>query len=341
MNENSTCPIWGTTAVVHPSQEKESADNYVDSPRAGGKYIVTGNIGLDLKHRDDRFKARLTSWLIEQRRLGVERPEIAEQTIKEMEQRQHLPVHERADRLLRHIEKQVSHVGELVDIFGQSPTAKDKPNQSLVVLSETESIIEREVIFLLNYLDRRGWLEGRQDSPSHYLLTVKGYARLAELDKAATDLSQAFVAMWFDPTMNDVYDKGIKPGICNAGYKPLRIDRKEHSRKIDDLIIAEIRRSRFVVADFTHRDIEDCKNEKECQNAGARGGVYYEAGFARGLHKDVIFTCRKDVADKVHFDIRQYNRIEWEDPEDLQEKLTRRITAVMGYGPSKKEGQNS
>ena len=41
--------------------------------------------------------------------------------------------------------------------------------------------------------------------------------------------------------------------------------------KIDDEIIGEIRRSRFLVADFTHGD------------KGARGSVYYEAGFAYGL----------------------------------------------------------
>ena len=46
----------------------------------------------------------------------------------------------------------------------------------------------------------------------------------------------------------------------------MRIDRHEHVNKIDDEIIAEIRRARFVVADFTHGD------------TGGRGSVYYEAG---------------------------------------------------------------
>ena len=90
--------------------------------------------------------------------------------------------------------------------------------------------------------------------------------------------------------------------------KPVRIDQQEHNNKIDDEIIAEIRRSRFVVADFT-------QGEK-----GARGGVYYEAGFAQGLGIEVIFTCRKDVLDNndIHFDTRQYNHIGWETPEELR-----------------------
>ncbi len=58
--------------------------------------------------------------------------------------------------------------------------------------------------------------------------------------------------------MNAVWKDGLEKGISAAGYKPLRIDTKEHANKICDEIISEIRRSRFLVADYT----------------GHRGGVY-------------------------------------------------------------------
>ena len=168
-------------------------------------------------------------------------------------------------------------------------------------------------------------------------LTVEGYARLADLEKVAVNSSQAFVAMWFDDSMKDTYEIGIKPGIEDAVYEARRIDWIEHINKIDDEIIAEIRRSRFVVADFTHRDFEACKDEEERKRAGARGGVYYEAGFAHGLDIPVIFTCRKDVLENIHFDTRQYNHIAWE-PDKLEEfskALADRIAAVIGDGPNK------
>ena len=119
-----------------------------------------------------------------------------------------------------------------------------------------------------------------------------------------------------------VYDDGIKLGIEAAGYKPLRIKDKEHVDKIDDHIIAEIRRSRFVVADFTHEE-------------DVRGGVYYEAGFAHGLRKLVIFTCREDKIDDIQFDTRQYNHILWnEDKLDkFKDSLRTRIASVLGDGP--------
>lgn len=43
---------------------------------------------------------------------------------------------------------------------------------------------------------------------------------------------------------------------------------------------------------------------------GERTAVYYEAGFAGGLGKLVIWTCQKDELAKVSFDTRQYRRDE-------------------------------
>ena len=132
--------------------------------------------------------------------------------------------------------------------------------------------------------------------------------------------------MWFDNSMDGVWEHAIKPGIEDAGYEPVRIDRKEHVNKIDDEIIGELRRARFVVADFTHGE------------AGPRGGVYYEAGFAHGRNIPVIFSCRKDAIRKVHFDTRQYNHIVWEAGklDEFRNRLTKRIGAVIGDGPRKK-----
>ena len=132
--------------------------------------------------------------------------------------------------------------------------------------------------------------------------------------------------------MEDVWKAGIEPGIRDAGYKPSRIDRKGHTNKIDDEIIAEIRRSRFVVCDVTCELIE----HNDEQTAIHRGSVYYEAGFAHGLNIPVIFTCRKDGLEKIAFDTRQYPHIVWERPETLRRALANRIAAVIGDGPEKK-----
>ncbi len=92
---------------------------------------------------------------------------------------------------------------------------------------------------------------------------------------------------------------------------------REHNGKIDDLIIAEIRKSGLLVADFTKQ----------------RGGVYFEAGFAMGLGIPVIWTCRSDDVEKLNFDTRQYNHIIWTDADDLKKKLQLRIEASIPNRP--------
>ena len=145
--------------------------------------------------------------------------------------------------------------------------------------------------------------------------------------------------MWFSPELNEVYEKGIKLAIDDAGYRPVRIDRVNHNNKIDDEIIAEIRRSKFVVADFTSELLSRQRPDGTAyKEAFVRGGVYFEAGFAKGLGRQVIWTVRKDVADAnaLHFDTRQYSHIVWEDFADLRARLSQRISATLGDGPLKK-----
>lgn len=311
------CRIWNIAASGDSLFDRDM--ERINSPRAGGWYLITLEAITLLPQIDDRVKARLTTWLVDQRRLGVKCPEIDSNTITMAEEKRDLSVHERADRLLQYIGGQTVEIG---DFFCFRP----KDMFITAVAAWSESVSEREVDYLLNYLREQCWIE-RNEPPytNEDILTVKGYVRLAELETANTDSTKGFVAMWFDESTNEAWEQGIKLGIEDAGYEAVRIDQKEHNNKIDDEIIAEIRRSRFIVADFT-------QGEK-----GARGGVYYEAGFAHGLGIEVIFTCRKDVLDNndIHFDTRQYNHIGWETPEELRKGLADRISAVIGDGPHK------
>jgi hypothetical protein len=52
-----------------------------------------------------------------------------------------------------------------------------------------------------------------------------------------------------------------------------------------------------------------------------------------GLGLPVFWTCQKDHLSGLHFDIRQYNCIDWTDTDDLAVRLRRRIEAVIGVGP--------
>ncbi|MDE0554071.1 MAG: hypothetical protein OXI24_07655 [Candidatus Poribacteria bacterium] len=319
------CRIWNIAASGESLFDRDV--ERINSPRAGGWYLITLEAITRLPQLDERGKARLTTWLVDQHRLGVKYPEILQQTITEVEQQKDLSVHDRADRLLQYIGDQTVEIGTEC-VFTPEEML------STAIAAWSESLSREEVQYLLNYLDRQGWIALRECPPSKYkivvgyTLTVEGYSRLAELEKANAESSKGFVAMWFDDSTAEAWEEGIKLGIEDAGYEAVRIDQKEHVNKIDDEIIAEIRRSRFVVADFTQG--ED----------GARGGVYYEAGFAHGLGIEVIFACREDALQNVHFDTRQYNHIVWKKPEELRQRLAARISAIIGDGPHKENSGN-
>lgn len=169
--------------------------------------------------------------------------------------------------------------------------------------------------FICDVFVENGYFE-KEDTQlrNNYRLKAKAWERIGLLNKSInSNLKNVFVAMWFNDEVNSVYDDTISTVISDLGYNPIRIDRKEHNGKIDDEIIAEIRKSKFVICDFT----------------GNRGGVYFEAGFAMGLGKPVIWTCKKDHIDDLHFDTRQYNHIVWETKDDLYRALKNRIEATI------------
>ena len=189
-----------------------------------------------------------------------------------------------------------------------------------------------ELLSLVEYASERGLIRniGRTLDPfeSSYLLTAKGFSVCeSDSNNMGQDTYSAFVAMWFSSEMKDIYDSAIKPAIEYDGspYKAFRVDTYEHNNDITDEIIAGIQKSAFVVADMS----------------GNRGGVYYEAGYARGIGKPVIYTCQKEwfegekdmegnvTKEKIHFDINHLNIIVWTTAEELRTKLTNRIKATI------------
>ena len=174
-----------------------------------------------------------------------------------------------------------------------------------------------DLAYLLAYLGEAGLLELERYGHNPYRITLQGWQHLERLRQTTPQAAQAFVAMWFGDSMREVWDTGFRAGLVDAGYVPVRIDEVAHNAKICDRILAEIRRSGLVVADFT----------------GGRGGVYFEAGFAMGLGIPVIWTCRADDIDGLHFDTQQYNHVVWTSADDLRLKLADRIVATLGPGP--------
>ena len=343
--EDSTCLIWPPfQADEIERQPLKRSKCVINSLRAGGDYCITQPAESILNRPTNRVnpnvRARLTTILIKKRASGEEWPLVNRELIEKATQAKSLSIDERAMRLLTLMKATIQADHEAVRFANHKVCA--------LALAFSESPDWGALEYILKHLVDKGWV-GKPtvttiEDAMAYNITPTGHARINELTTsqsvdgvpssssahsrvddrtAGTDSARAFVAMWFDCSMNDVYDHAIEPAIEDAGYDPVRIDRIHFTNPINEEIKAQIPRSRFVVADITHGD------------DGARGGVYLEAGLALGRDIPVIFTAERGT--EPHSDISPYPRLEWERDKlpAFRSALTERILALkeLGLGP--------
>ena len=218
-------------------------------------------------------------------------------------------VEEKVDKLLQFVNKNTSYFGDTVEVTDE------------VIYSQEGD----ELYNIVDALSERGLLDDSTatDGSESVSLTLNGVEAIKN-KRETTTKDKCFVAMWFNDEMNKVYDDIIVPACMDAGYQPVRVDRELYNGDITDKIISSIRTTAFTIADFS----------------GNRGGVYYEAGFAKGLGKEVIMTCQeewfngKEEGKKVHFDVNHINMIVWNMSKlnEFRENLTNRIVATIGKG---------
>lgn len=238
-------------------------------------------------------------------------------------------VNTRAIKILTTLEKIVPSISEWSNIYVVNPanigiTYDKEPqliNGQLFWLGISYSANPEELKFLLaEYLDKETGFFKTIDQTNHLKvqITPKGHTYLSELKRTQVNSQIGFCAMWFDSRLLPVWNDGICKAIEAAGYEAKRIDTHQHNNRIDDEIIAMLRRSKFVVADFV----------------GNRAGVYFEAGYALGLGLPVIWTCNIDKLHRIHFDNRQYNFVTWEwgKLDEFKTNLQNRIEATLGRG---------
>lgn len=314
------CPIWKTPAQPIPVSDINNL--YFNSPRAGGRYAINERAAALLAQNNPPPSqlACLTTWLSNQRKLGVRDPLITFDLVQNLENLRPLSTNERIERALLYFD-QNTRIGEAIPITGS--TAMPPVGQEADLVIVTEAISPSELVAVLQMIVSMGWMEIPRSALGalYFSLSARGWLKVEELVARLPSTAQAFVAMWFNPATDMAWRDGIEPAIADAGYRAIRIDRKEHNQKIDDEIVAEIRRSKFMVADFT------------CEPGNVRGGVYFEAGYAMALPMPVIWTSAKSSLNDIHFDTRQYNHILWEKPEQLYRALNLRIQATIGQGP--------
>ena len=156
-------------------------------------------------------------------------------------------------------------------------------------------------------------------------LTMDGWRRYEALTQAQVESRSAFMAMQFDKHLIDIVNTHFKPAVARTGFELKLLTDNQPAGLIDDQLRVALRTARFVIADLTH----------------ANNGAYWEAGFAEGLGRPVIYMCRKaewDAVDergrrKVHFDTSHLVTIIWS-PDNLLDAADRLAATIRATLPS-------
>lgn len=307
------CPLCeDKTIEVIPQRTTDRRDHFIYFCERCGEFILAF-IDIDAISRlpiDDRVKISVftrerTLLKLDPILISWEEshfPNLLSMTIREIIKRYPQKISERVDRALINISKLSKYTGESVVINLE----KDYP----LFFPDSKNLDSAG--FILNILISEGLIEMPHHLQGNYTILAEGWNRIYELEKSLSPKSkQGFIAMSFHSSLDHIWQSGIARAIRDAGFEPHRVSESETNGKICDEIIVQIRKSKFIVADFT----------------GQRNGVYFEAGYALGLGIPVIWTCKKEEvdADLLHFDTRQYNHISWENEEDLYKRLLNRI----------------
>lgn len=200
--------------------------------------------------------------------------------------------------------------------------SNSKPGKKIIIKSDmlfiTPSIDREEVVYILEYLVQEKKLIPlgiKKLEQERYKLTVDGWESFFEDDRKINP-KKCFIAMSFRDEEKDAkedYEEVVKPLLIEMGFDPVIINEVEHNEDVVFKIIYEIKRCGFMIADVR----------------GERPSVYYEAGYATALGRQVIWLCKKGNEDIMHFDTRNLNHIIWKNREDLKEKLESRIMGTI------------
>lgn len=304
---NHECPICKSRA-----DEKNTSDLiHYDCERCGRFFISTeASEDFVTELADEVIKTKISGWIRENQDTKILSHQL-EWLINNLVM---INIFEKAQKLLKWINAETKHPGCPVAI---NIKAEDK--NCIELLSICWAYNAKEMRYLIDYLVKKQLLSRSDENNSCIPVTISpdGYSYLENIQKNK-DSNIGFCAMWFDGEMSKAWEEGFEPAIKKAGYSPRRIDKHPHNGVIVDEIIGSIRKSKFVIADLTEN----------------RGGVYYEAGFAKGFGIEVIFTCRSDTISSLHFDVRHYNFLLW-DPNkynELKHDLCLRIEGTLGKG---------
>lgn len=295
-----TCPICSGSLNGLPADAPSMDGHYAffSCPRCGD-FGLTGTSEITLPAMLDGDQRRIAklSYAVRRRQISEKWPKLTDEQCREIVEKGVLPSPaEQADNLIWWLGTHLPGPGEQVWV--------DANSHQGIIGSPTPA----GVYFVLQSLRDSGLIDGslsreigNPGKGGRITLTMAGWQRYEQLRLGGVAGTTAFMAMKFgEDELDRIVESYIRPAIRQTGFKLVVLSDNPKAGLIDDRLRVEIRACRFLIADLSHG------------NAGA----YWEAGYAEGLGKPVIYICEKkifeDPATKPHFDTNHHLTVSWD-----------------------------
>ncbi len=171
-------------------------------PRCG-EYSIHGSAARTVDKWTIERRYHLSAWIRRQNILG-DHPEIGVEDLDHAVSPPPLGFAELADRLLLYALRREGWRGAAIPY--------DDPAFEAVAYT-TDC---RELKPFWRYLEERNFIE-RDEDGEDFKIRPAGYIHCDQLQANQVASSQGFVAMWFDPSMGDVWRNGFEPAIQGLG----------------------------------------------------------------------------------------------------------------------------
>ena len=201
-------------------------DTEFDCPNCGKYSISTSVLESDTVFKENKYL--LAGYLFNRDNKNI--PEdISTGNISELINKAYrLTPFEKIDKLLIYIYKNT-------DFFG-----KEVPVQ-LANYPISYAVNDQEFNFIIQKAQELKYIGSKVSSQFH--LTLSGWERIDKFYNTNKNSNQAFVAMWFDESIESIYQNAFAPALKKTGYYPVKINDIPHNDDITFRILAEIRKS--------------------------------------------------------------------------------------------------
>lgn len=312
------CPVCGVTVTGHQKLPQGwDGNNY--NCRNCGEYAISTNALECTNQLNDRARAILSAQIC-----SAQNPArlftVHTTHLKEAEKGDLADPAEQLDRLIMYVGERQTSPGAVIRFNFEHLTARLRALSLDDVGFTFRTALDTQLLDAADGSGRATMQHVHGIFALNCGLTMKGWKCFHELKRGQIHSRTAFMAMPFrNAEVARIVDEAFRPAVEETGFRLKRVDEEAPAGSIDDRIRVEIRLARFMIADLT----------------GGNQGAYWEAGYAEGLGKPVIYTCCKAHFDKrgTHFDTNHRQTVVWDlaEPEKAKENLKATIRATLPF----------